>query len=147
MINEVLNNEMYQELVKNQLTQMMELLVSQDIEFSITANVNCITFEPMLPNVIYSKLGTFALFTLSGYTFSTIEFGENEISFEAGFGKENFGSVLSVPNEAIFQIIVDESILYLNPLATVENIVKKVPNKEKSKNIFKNNPKNKGLFD
>jgi hypothetical protein len=63
------------------------------------------------------------------------------MSFEAGFGNENFGSVVKIPLHAIFQIIVDESILYLNSVATVEkfNQIKK----RSSFDVFKNNPNNK----
>jgi hypothetical protein len=63
------------------------------------------------------------------------------MSFEAGFGNENFGSVVKIPLFAIFQIIVDESVLYLNSVATVEKFNKDL--KRNSMSLFKNNPHNK----
>ena len=42
------------------------------------------------------------------------------MTFEAGFGEENFGSVCRIPYFAIFQINIENSILYINPTATVE---------------------------
>ena len=63
------------------------------------------------------------------------------MTFEAGFGNENFGSVVKIPLYAIFQIVIDESILYINSVATVEKFNKDL--KKNSFNIFKNNPNNK----
>lgn len=146
MINDIFNDAKYQATIKKQIREIIEIVVENDIEFSVTANVQNIHFEPQLPEIIHSKLGTFALFTLAGYTFSTITIDDEKLSFEAGFGKENFGSVVSIPNESIFQIVVDESILYLNPLSTAQNIIAKKKDEDKSKNVFKNNPKNKALF-
>ena len=59
----------------------------------------------------------------------------------AGFGNENFGSVVKIPLFAIFQIVVEESILYLNSVATVEKFNKIT--KRSSFDVFKNNPNNK----
>ncbi len=83
----------------------------------------------------------FSLFILSNYTYTTVQVDYNYISFEAGFGNENFGSVVKIPLYAIFQIIIDESILYINSVATVEKFNKDL--KKNSFNIFKNNPNNK----
>ena len=83
----------------------------------------------------------FSLFTLSNYTYTTVQIDDNYISFEAGFGNENFGSVVKIPLYAIFQIIIDESILYINSVATVEKFNSDL--KKNSFNIFKSNPNNK----
>ena len=92
-------------------------------------------------NDIKNQLSKFSLFTLSNYTYTTIQVDDNYISFEAGFGNENFGSVVKIPLHAIFQIVVDESILYINSVATVEKFNKDL--KKNSFNIFKSNPNNK----
>jgi len=78
---------------------------------------------------------------LSNYTYTTIQVDDNYISFEAGFGNENFGSVVKIPLHAVFQIIVNESILYINSVATVEKFNQNL--KKNSFNVFKNNPNNK----
>ncbi len=108
-------------------------------EFSIIANIEPITFDPSLPKSI--NLNKFSLFILSNYTYTTIQIDEEFLSFEAGFGDENFGSSVKVPLHSIFQIVVDESILYLNPVATVEKYNKNL--EKNSFDVFKNNPKNK----
>jgi hypothetical protein len=48
---------------------------------------------------------------------------------------------VKIPLFAIFQIVVDESILYLNSVATVEKFNKIT--KRNSFDVFKNNPNNK----
>ena len=110
-------------------------------EFSITANIEPITFTPELPSVIKNQLSKFSLFVLSNYTYTTIQIDDEYLSFEAGFGSENFGSVVKIPLHAVFQIVVGESIIYLNSVATVEKFNKNL--KKNSLNVFKNNPNNK----
>nr|MBP7784260.1 hypothetical protein [Aliarcobacter sp.] len=105
------------------------------------ANIAPISFEPELPRTIKEQMHKFSLFILSNYTYTTVQVDNEYISFEAGFGNENFGSVVKIPLHAVFQIIVDESILYINSLATVEKFNKDL--KKNSFDVFKNNPNNK----
>ena len=72
---------------------------------------------------------------------TTVQIDDDFLSFEAGFGSENFGSVVKIPLHAIFQIIVDESILYLNSVATVDKFNTDL--KKNSFDVFKKNPNNK----
>ncbi len=141
MIKNIIENEEYKNLVEKQIKENVHFLLDKNQEFSITANIEPITFTPELPSVIKNQMHKFSLFTLSNYTYTTIQIDNEYISFEAGFGNENFGSVVKIPLHAIFQIIVDESILYLNSVATVEKFNKDL--RKNSMNIFKNNPNNK----
>jgi hypothetical protein len=148
----------YKELMENQIFEIIEFLLNKDQEFSITANINGVGFNPKLPEAISDSFQHFTLFTLANYTYSTIELSDTHISFETGFGAENFGSVVTIPLGAIFQIVIDESILFLNPIATVEKHFKKEPQQhekepeesqdqeQRSLNAFKLNSKNKNLF-
>lgn len=142
MINDVIENTKYKDLMKKHVKEVALYLVNNDLEFGITVNVTGATFNPKLPQTIESKLAKFSLFILSNYTFSTIEVDDNSISFEAGFGSENFGSTVSIPLESVFQIVIDDSILLINPIATVEKFNTKF-SENRSMNIFKNNPNNK----
>ena len=141
MIKDIIENEEYKDLVEQQIKENILFLLEKNQEFSITANIEPITFTPELPIVIKSHMNKFSLFILSNYTYTTIQIDDEYMSFEAGFGNENFGSVVKIPLYAIFQIIVDESILYLNSVATVEkfNQIKK----RSSFDVFKSNPNNK----
>lgn len=141
MIKDIIENEDYKNLIQKQIKEIIIYLLEKNQEFSITAKLDNISFEPQLPSVIKNKLPVYSLFVLSNYTYSTITIDDNFMSFEAGFGSENFGSLVKVPIFSIFQVIVDESILYLNPVATVEKFKK--DKKTNSMNIFKNNPNNR----
>ncbi|WP_152057754.1 hypothetical protein [Aliarcobacter butzleri] len=141
MIKDIIENPNYKELIEKQIQDIIVFLLDNNQEFSITANITPISFNPALPDEIKSQLHKFSLFVLSNYTYTTIEINEEFLSFEAGFGNENFGSVVKIPLHAIFQIIVDDSILYLNSIATVEKFNRDL--EKNSFNIFKNNPNNK----
>lgn len=141
MIKEIIENEEYKNLVEKQIKENVLFLLEKNQEFSITANIEPITFTPELPVVIREQMHKFSLFVLSNYTYTTVEIDDDYLIFEAGFGNENFGSVVKIPLHAIFQIVVDESILYLNSVATVEKFNKII--KRNSFDIFKSNPNNK----
>ncbi len=144
MINNIIEKEEYRDLVSSQIKDTINFLLKQDQEFAITANIEGIKFEPELPSATLNQLSKFSLFILSNYTYSTIKLDENNLYFEAGFGNENFGSTVKVPFFAIFQIVVEESILFVNSVATVDKFTKDA--KVKSLNVFKNNPNNKDLL-
>ena len=157
MIFNIVEDLEYKELIENQIYEIIEFLLNKEQEFSLTANINGVGFEPIIPETIATSFPHFTLFTLANYTYSTIELSDTHISFETGFGAENFGSVVTIPLSAIFQIVIDESILFLNPTATVEKYFKKEEVKKQEKldedqesrslNAFKMNSKNKNLFD
>lgn len=141
MIKDIIENDDYKSLVENQIKENILFLLKKNQEFSITANIEPITFNPELPKVIKDQMHKFSLFVLSNYTYTTVEINDDYLSFEAGFGNENFGSVVKIPLHAVFQIIVDESILYINSVATVDKFNKDFA--KNSFNIFRNNPNNK----
>ena len=141
MIKNIIEDEEYKNLIENQIKETVLFLLEKNQEFSITANIEPVIFTPELPSVLKNQMHKFSLFTLSNYTYTTVQIDDNYISFEAGFGNENFGSVVKIPLYAIFQIIIDESILYINSVATVEKFNSDL--KKNSFNIFKSNPNNK----
>ena len=141
MVKDIIEDNGYKSLVEKQIKENVLFLLEKNKEFSITANIEPISFTPELPKVIKDQMHKFSLFILSNYTYSTVQINDTHISFEAGFGNENFGSVVKIPLHSIFQIIVDESILYINSVATVDKFNKDL--KKNSFNIFKNNPNNK----
>lgn len=141
MITNIIENEEYKDLVSKQIVETIEFLLENSQEFSITANIEPVQFNPELPSRIKEQLAKYSLFILSNYTYTTIKLNDQFISFEAGFGSENFGSTVKIPIHSIFQIVVDESILYINSVATVDKFNKDP--KQKSLNVFKSNPNNK----
>ncbi|MCP4970695.1 MAG: hypothetical protein GY932_08905 [Arcobacter sp.] len=144
MITNIIENIKYKDLVSSQIKDTISFLIDQNQEFAITANIDALEFNPELPVTTFENLSKFSLFILANYTFTSIKVDESHIYFEAGFGSENFGSTVKVPFYAIFQIILDESILFVNSVATVDKFNKDA--KEKSFNVFKSNPNNKKLI-
>lgn len=137
---ELLNNNEYQKLTIKQSKELIEFLSKNTNIFDLTANSKGIVFNPPLPNSIYEKFGQFILFTLTNYTLQSLVINENYITFEAGFGAENFGSTCKVSIESIFQISIENSILFLNPNATVDKDffenVQENEQKKRSMNAF-----------
>jgi hypothetical protein len=154
MIIDIVEDINYKNMVEGQIFELCEYLIQNNAEFAITANIKVIEFKPNMPESISKSFQQFTMFSLMNYTFQSIELTPTHISFEAGFGAENFGAVVTIPLFAIFQVIIDESILFLNPVATVdkflnekENIEKETSNQqERSMNAFTMNKKNKDLL-
>jgi len=150
MIFNIVEDINYREMLSGQIFEVIEYLINKDEEFSITANIKGVDFNPEMPESISANFSHFTLFTLSNYTYESIVLTEKTITFEAGFGSENFGSHVTIPLYAIFQIVIDESILFLNPTATVEKYFEKKEIEEdqvsRSMNAFTMNEKNKDLL-
>ncbi len=149
MIFNIVEDINYRDMLEGQIFEVIEYLIEKGEEFSITANINGINFNPEVPEAISETFPHFTLFTLANYTYTTIELTETHISFETGFGAENFGSVVTVPLYAIFQIVIEESILFLNPTATIDKYFIKSQDEDqesRSMNAFKMNKKNKDLL-
>jgi len=140
MIKDIIENNDYKEMIEGQLFELIGFLLNNEEEFNLTANIRVIEFEPVIPDAIAKNFQPFTLFALANYTYSTIELTDTHISFETGFGAENFGSVVTIPLYALFQVVVDESILFLNPSATVEKFLVKDDKKsqvQRSRSAFK----------
>jgi hypothetical protein len=152
MITKVLQDRKYQEQQKGQIKDQLMMLVGLVDMFSVSANIEAIKFEPDLPQEIKEHFSKFTVFSFANYTFESIILTEEYISFEAGFGSDNIGAVVTIPYIAIFQIIVDDSILFINPAATmiikkeIEQRVEEIDQEQRSMNAFKLNSKNKDLI-
>jgi hypothetical protein len=85
--------------------------------FGILCKIEDVEFEPILPDNVNAEFRPLTLFFLAGYTFETAHIEDDILAFEAGFGSENFGSMVSVPLISIMQIIIDETPVLIN-LAT-----------------------------
>ncbi len=154
MIIDVIEDIKYRNLMEEQIRDIIDYLLVHNEEFSITANLNGVNFNPEIPKTIADNFSKFTMFTLSNYTYSTIEVTDNDISFEAGFGEENFGATVTIPFYGIFQLVINDSILFVNPTATVEKYfleenqdINKKDQASRSRNAFSMNPKNKDLID
>ena len=115
--------------------------------FGILCKIEEVEFEPSLPESINSEFRQLTLFFLAGYTFETARIEDDVLVFEAGFGSDNFGSVVSVPLLSVIQIIIDETPILIN-LATHQEKTPKEEIKidengvENSMASFLSNPEN-----
>ncbi len=141
MIQNIIGDKNYKELTTKQMKEVLEFLLKSGVEFGITANIDGVVFTPEIPTTIKKHFTKFTLFSLANYTLQSLEYFDEYLTFETGFGAENFGSVCKIPYYAILQLSIDNSILFLNPTATVEKyfISKAEEDKqiEKSRNAFK----------
>ncbi len=139
----------YRTLIQTHIFETIKYLFDKNQEFALACEVKHITFTPELPSGIKESFDDTVLFILSGFTFESAQLNEEHFSFEAGFGSENFGSVVSVPLLAIKQIFVGDNPIVINLAEPV--IVggkKKVgsASKKSSMEALLNNPENKKLL-
>ena len=120
MLYNIIQSDDYKQLTSKQIKELIVFLKNNDEEFNISVNIDGVKFNPEIPQSIKSKFTQFTIFALANFTFESLKVERDSISFEAGFGEENFGSICTIPYYAIFQVSVDNSILFINPTATVE---------------------------
>ena len=111
--NPIFNTKAYKELVIKNNYNTIDFLLKEGIEFAIVAYTDVIDFNPPIPKSII-EFDELALFVLAKYSFESSILQKDSLMFEAGFGLENYGSHLTIPLEAIAQIIVNEDILTIS---------------------------------
>jgi len=119
----------------NHAKEILSLLLSKQYEFDILCVTEKISFNPSLPEHITSAFGEMILFSLANYTLKSAKIENENLVFEAGFGEENIGSIVTVPIKSIVQITHEETPLFINITATFEE--------PKATNPFELNPRNK----
>jgi hypothetical protein len=143
MIHNIINSKEYRDITTKQIKELLVFLTKNNEEFALTANLSGVTFTPEIPQTIKRHFTKYTLFSLANYTLESLELQNSYITFEAGFGEENFGSVCRIPYHAIFQLSIDNSILFINPTATVEKYFMSeeevTQQLEKSRSAFKFN--------
>lgn len=143
MIQEVLTDPVFSKEMKRHVKEVLDILLKKSMHFSIVSNISEITFEPKLPEEIYSSFKPMSLFLLHGYSFESCIVDDWGISFEAGFGHENFGSLVSIPLHSVLQVVVDETPILINLSVNIEeNIQEKSKGVKRSMDALLSNPEN-----
>jgi len=138
----LLYNRKYKDLLIKQTKEQLIFLLQNSIEFSIVVNMDSgVDFNPELPEEITSGFRDFTLFTISGYTFKSAYVENDSFIFEAGFGRENIGAVVYVDIDRILQIVIGETPIFINVIASIEKQTQK-----DSFEIFASKAKNKKFF-
>ena len=145
MLEEFLKDSEFASMMHRNIYDLLNLLTQKDIQFDILVSTKFVNFSPELPQEIKANFNpSVILFSLAGYSLSSVEISKDEIKFEAGFGPDNFASLVSVPIGAIIRISIDENPILIN-FATYSPSDPKTK-QERSKQIFLNNPKNRDIF-
>lgn len=145
-------------LLTRHAKEILQLLVAQDMSFNILCEVSKTTFDPPLPPETIHNLDTLTLFVIAGYSLESIEFKTHGISFEAGFGIQDFGSLVTIEYDGIVQILIQDSTilqeisLFLNAsnphlYKGYEEMREDTEGLEHSFFALSSNPKNAYLFD
>jgi hypothetical protein len=148
MIEQVLGSNDFQLLMKRHATELMEMLLKKGIHFSVLTNISDVSFSPPLPDYISKGFKPITMFFLAGYTFESTQLYNGVLSFEAGFGSDNFGSLVSIPVESVLQIILEEIPIFIN-LSNPPKVKKASPKEhgaKRSMDALLSNPQNKGLL-
>ncbi len=148
MLETMLGSDDFNALMKKHSYELLELLLKRGVNFSILTNIAEVTFDPILPDQISQNFKPITMFFLAGYTFESTQISDGYISFEAGFGSHNFGSLVSVPIAAILQIIVEEIPIFIN-LGNPPKLQPKQPKEQgirKSMDALMSNPQNQKLI-
>jgi hypothetical protein len=133
----------YKTLMQEHISRTIGYLFSKDQEFAIACDVKHVHFDPELPSEILKDFKETVLFVLSGYTYESSKLEGEYLSFEAGFGEENFGSTVTIPLLAIKQLFVGENPIILN---LAQPTPKAEVSKQSSMEALLNNPENKKLL-
>jgi len=125
LLEDIIHDKAFALLMKKHIKELTGLLFEKEQNFGILCKIEDVSFVPELPENINSEFRPLTLFFLAGYTFETAIIDDDKMTFEAGFGNDNFGSVVSVPLLSILQIIIDETPIFINISSYKEETVNK----------------------
>ena len=155
MLSNVTKDRDFALMMKQHLIELLGFFFEKEQNFGVLCKIEDVSFNPELPEYMQDGFSHLTLFFLAGYTFESAYVESDYLIFEAGFGAENFGSVVSVPLLSIMQVIVDETPIFINlselkleDLQNEETLKVNVDEKsvEASMNVFLSNPENEKFF-
>jgi len=114
LLDNVVEDREFAYIMKRSIQDIIVNFFEKEQNFGILCKIEDVDFNPILPDDINKEFRPLTLFFLAGYTFETARIEDDCLIFEAGFGSENFGSVVTVPLLSIMQLIVDETPVFIN---------------------------------
>jgi len=146
VIENIIGNRDFALLMQNNIQELIIHFFKEEQNFGVLCKIEEASFEPSLPESINDAFSPLTLFFLAGYTFETARIEDDSLIFEAGFGAENIGSLVTIPLLSIMQVIVDETPVLINLSSYKEKIVTTELNSEggvkNSMASFLSNPEN-----
>jgi len=150
MLYDVLKDRNYANLMQKHILEILTFLFETEQNFGILCKIETLIFDPELPTDITTEFRPMTLFFLAGYTFESARMENDRLIFEAGFGPDNLGSIVTVPLLGIMQVIIDETPIFVNLASPLETNNTKAKNNESEKSGVKSsmeallaNPENK----
>jgi len=145
---ENLESSKYKHLMKRHILETIEYMFDANQEFGIACEISAVYFTPKLPQDLQESLPDITLFMLANYSFESAKIDADFISFEAGFGTENFGALVEIPLLAIKQLFVSEYPVLINIASPQEEHEKEeeVAEEIDSMAALLNNPENAKLL-
>jgi hypothetical protein len=149
MYYNIVNTDDFKEVMSVNLANVIALLVETETEFGILVDMKAVEFEPPLPESI--ELRDPSYFILANYTLQSVVIEEEFIKFEAGFGEEGFGALVTMPLLSIMQVSIEDKAVAINmsPAPTEKPSTQKLQQEQKksdSFNAFAANPENAKFF-
>ncbi|MDF1878746.1 hypothetical protein JHD46_03730 [Sulfurimonas sp. SAG-AH-194-C20] len=149
MLENVIDEVGFARIMQKNIQDVIIHFFEREQNFGILCKIEEVDFNPSLPDSINSEFRPLTLFFLAGYTFDTARIEDDTLIFEAGFGSDNYGSVVSVPLLSIMQVIIDETpvLINLSVYKEKEDAVKEIKQSDdkgvkNSMASFLNNPEN-----
>lgn len=146
MLFDIIKNPSFARLMETHVRDILIYLFECDQNFGILCKIEHLTFDPPLPETISNEFRAMTLFFLAGYTFESARLENSMLYFEAGFGQENIGSLVSVPLLSIVQIIIDDTPAFVNlalpPEQSISVNIEKNEGVKNSMSSFLSNPEN-----
>ncbi len=136
----------FRELMQEHILKTIEYMFDNNEEFGIACEIKRVHFTPELPTDIQESLPEITLFMLANYSFESASLDNEFLSFEAGFGNENFGALVQVPLLGIKQLFVGEYPVLINIASHVEEVEEEVATEIDSMSALLNNPENAKLL-
>lgn len=132
--------------------ELISFMLDNDVEFGVICGTEEVIFESELPPEIKKHIKQVALFVLSNYSFESayIDDSGDTLYFEAGFGTDNYASLVAINISDIVQIIVEEAPIFVNicagrqkPKQISNKSTKEVATTERSMEKLLSRPENK----
>jgi hypothetical protein len=141
---ENLQKEPFKKIMQEHISNTIGFLFDENQEFGVACDISHVEFEPMLPREIYETLPPVTLFMLANYSLDSAIIDGKSLQFEAGFGSENFGSLVYIPLLAIKQIFVGEYPILINIASPLDD--EEESEEVDSMSALLNNPENAKLL-
>jgi len=143
---EDLETKEFREIMREHILNTIEYMFDNNEEFGIACEIDDVHFTPELPREIKESLPPMTLFMLANYSFESASVDDEYLSFEAGFGKDNFGALVQVPLLSIKQLFVGEYPVLINIISNTQEVQEEEKSEINSMSALLNNPKNAKLI-